>query len=204
MSFGIYVREFKESKCYKSNINIHPPSKYFPFPMRDVLFRSKKINIDDYILCPLYEKKRGGDFQIGMTGTVENKENFEKTLERELGEEIGLIPKNNFDLTRRKYKWKKLNNEIIDFVTYEISINKCKYLTNEDILNKMKIDLDKEDTPKNSLKNDKNKIGCFIFGDLSDISKFLNQPMIQRYYSEDEIIGIVAIQLKIIKEIYKK
>lgn len=209
MSFGIYVREFGESKCYSSNTNVYPPSKYFPFPMKDMLYRSKKIKLDDYIICPLYIKQgnKGGDFQFGVTGTVEDKEEFDETLKRELGEEVGLIPKRDSSidssidssrdlLINKKYKWKRAGRESIDFVIYELSISQCCRLDETDIKDVSKI------LPRDELTNQK-KIGCFVYGNLPDILKYLNSTQIYRYPSEDDINGVVAIQVKIAREIYE-
>lgn len=194
MSFGIYVREFSESKCYTSNTNVYPLSKYFPFPMKDMLYRSKKIRQDDYILCPLYVKQgnKGGDFQLGITGTVEEKEEYSETLKRELGEEVGLIPTTS--IVNKKYKWKRIGRDSIDFVTYELSISDCRSLNQEDLDNMNKVVV--SDNPNK-------KIGCYVYGNLQDILKYLNSPQIYRFKSEDEINGIVAIQVKIAKEIYE-
>lgn len=195
MSFGIYVREFNENKYYQSNTNVFSPSKYFPFPMKEILCKSKNIKDTDYILCPLYSKKDNflkSDFQLGVTGTVEEKEDFKDTLFRELGEELGLIPKTINELKR--FKWRRSHKDTIEFVVYEANIKNCTLILDSD---------EKIFTVREENHIDK-KVGCYIYGELKDILQFLDSPKINRYKNEDEICGIVAIQKRIAKEIYLK
>jgi hypothetical protein len=191
MSFGIFVREFSESKFYQSNTNIFTPSKYLPFPMKETLFKSKKIKDDHYILCPLYSKGKNlkSDFQIGVTGTVEKDEEFIQTIKRECGEEIGLVCINVKEI--KKYKWKRTYKDTVDFVMYETNIKDCETICESD--SKISMNRDEDLIDK--------KVGCYIYGELKDILNFLNTEKIYRYKNEDDICGIVAIQVKIAKEL---
>lgn len=85
----IYVRKFDRNNFEKTDTIKYPPSKYFPKSMSVALkiglSNKGYIRSNDYIIGPLY---KSGEFQIGMTGTVEEKEPFTIAAAREMGEEI--------------------------------------------------------------------------------------------------------------------
>lgn len=179
----IYIRKFTSNQYERSDTSQHTPSKYFPRSMVDglkiALGKNGYIRHDDYIIGPLY---RLGDFQIGMTGTVEEKETFHNAISRELGEEIGLVPKANNSLNVLKVSRYEKQTKKITFTVYDIYIKHCNPVTEYQ---------DNAILSKNKDCND--KVGCFIYGNKKDILDFLNSK-IYRYKSEDDIIGLVAIQ----------
>ena len=180
---SIYVRKFDQNGCEKSDTNKYPVSRYFPKSMlvslKIGLGKNGSIRTNDYIIGPLY---KGGEFQIGMTGTVEENESFHDAAARELGEEIGLMPRHNFALEPiRTNSYDKGGKRII-FTVYDAYIKKCMPV----LAHQNNADLSKG--------NDcSNKVGCYVYGLKKDILEFLNSP-IYRYKSEDDIVGLVAIK----------
>jgi hypothetical protein len=180
---SIYVRKFGHNNYEKSDTNIYTVSKYFPKTMitslKIGLSNKGYIRQDDYIIGPLY---KGGEFQIGMTGTIEEKESPYNAAAREMGEEIGLIPKDNNSLKIIRSDSYNKNNKKITFTVYDAYIKKCipvLEFQNEADLSKTKDSID--------------KVGCYIYGSKRDILEFLGGP-IYRYKSPDEIVGLVAIK----------
>lgn len=117
-----------------------------------------------------------------MTGTVEEKETFQNAVSREMGEEIGLIPKEDTNLKIISANKYRNGNSNINFTVYDAYIKSClpvsEHLHNA-IVSKHKDSVD--------------KVGCYIYGTKRDILKFLIGP-IYRYSSPDQIIGLVAIK----------
>jgi len=136
------------------------------------------IREDDYIIGPLYKR---GNFQIGMTGTVEEKESFHNAAAREMGEEIGLIPRDSGLKIIRTNSYDK-GDKKITFTVYDAYIKKCMPV------------LGHQDNAELSKNNDSvDKVGCYIYGTKKDILDFLD-GQIYRYKSPDEIIGLAAIK----------
>ena len=180
---SIYVRKFSQNNYEKSDTNTYPVSRYFPKTMSVALKIGLSgrgyIRLDDYIIGPLY---KGGDFQIGMTGTIEEKESPYNAAAREMGEEIGLIPKDNNALKIIRSDSYEKGNRRITFTVYDAYIKKCipvLEFQNEADLSKTKDSYD--------------KVGCYIYGTKRDILEFLEGP-IYCYKSPDEIVGLVAIK----------
>jgi hypothetical protein len=185
---AIYTREFNSDKVIKATTNVYPLSKYFPYPMKDGLFKSLGnkgyIRLTDYILGPIYDTK---EFQIGVTGSVEINEEPIHAIARELGEEIGIVPKNSKS-TRliKEYTWKRLNKCDVQFHIYDAYIKDCIPVLehqNQALLSK---DKDRKDS----------KVGCFIFGNKKAVLDFLGSKKIYYYKSGDGIIGVGAIRVK--------
>src|SRR3990167_10188251 len=82
-----FKRMFTDSTFSIIPIDSYMFSAYLPGSMRHTLL---KIRPSDYILCPVYTK----DFQIGFTGGSIKDESLRDTFIRELGEEMGLKPRN--------------------------------------------------------------------------------------------------------------
>ena len=176
----IYVREFG-SKMMISSTQVYPRSDYFPSPLKYSLFNSVKngyIHADNWILCPLYDKKQ---FQIGVTGTVEYDELPVNAMAREMGEEIGLTPKPNERLVQTCSDWHRGKFYNI----YEIDISKTIPIAQYQ--NGVNMGKKQDDRMK--------KVGCIVFGTEQQIVNFLSLPNIYRYFSRDKIIGIVGIKI---------
>jgi hypothetical protein len=198
MSYPIFVRRFEEKKAFLSNTSIIPPSRYVPFPMKDSLYRAlnnfSDMNVEDYIIGPLYSQtvEKSVEFQIGVTGTVESKEDFPITVSRELAEEVGLLPNSMKHLREiKKYKWKRAGRDDTEFHVYFIAIGDCLPVKETKCLS-------------NDQAHEMKKAGCFVYGSEKSILKFLNQDEIIRYQSNDCIEGVVAIQISVILDILNR
>jgi hypothetical protein len=180
----IYVKKFNK-KIYKCTSFEHPFSSYFPKPMLSAFNNEFDYNIrsSDYILGPLY---KSGDFQVGVTGHVKRNEDNNQAIARELGEEIGIVPKNYSKLFKiGTYLYKKSNMPV-----YSLYI--------KDSINV----LDSQQGANLSKENDtKKKVGCFVYGRKADILKILQED-VYRYNTDDDIIGIVAVMAKDVLNYY--
>jgi hypothetical protein len=169
----MYVRFFKSDKVIKTTVE---QSRYFPFPMRDS-FRKLRTQRNLYIVCPIFSK---GDFQVGITGKMEERETSQDAVYREVGEEVGLVPKKiNFINT---YVWK---NDIT-FYIYNINIKDCVKVLNTDTVSR------NEDTKHK-------KVGCFVYGEEDDVVEYLKSPIINVYKNNDDIIGIAGVRIGDVK-----
>lgn len=176
-----------------NNVNVLPKNKYkwstyFPMPMKIALY-NKSIKNHHYIICPLYTN---GDIQAGVTGGVGKHEQYKDGILRELGEEIGLVPYNKYNIkfivNRKigKFKNKKMSTYISNIVNLhpvEKHFNNIKLLDDED-------------------DSRYRKVGCLVYGTKKRILNFLENDNIYRYFSHDNIIGIVAVNVKIIKKYF--
>ena len=184
-----YVRRFdRKESTEKKDQKI---SAYFPPPMTKAFWKAVgdkgAIRDSDYVLGPIYS---GGDMQIGVTGGVAYHEAFDKAVSRELGEEIGLVPKRKEDLNKL-YK-NRTGKKIMQ--VYDCFINDTTPVL--DHQHSAKITTEK-DTPDL-------KVGCFVYGTKSTILKFLNQDKIYVYHSDDNIVGIGAIKVSDVWEALEK
>jgi hypothetical protein len=175
---SIFIRKFDEKDMEENDSKNYPISTYFPLEMNVSLFmcvlKHSLIKKDDYLLCPLYE---AGDFQIGVTGSCQGTETSNEGLKREVGEELGVIPAGKI------YKIREFVNDTKTYSTYACDIKNCNFILNKNL-------------DKSKGKDNKNKkIGCFIFGNKTDILDFLSRGEIFPYKSEDNIIGVVAIKV---------
>ena len=181
---NLLIRTFIAENIVESTTQLYPCSRYFPFPMKHALFRLSGpfgcIRSSDYILCPLYDDNK---FQIGVTGTVEEKETFDHAIVRELGEEIGIVPMNLHKL--KIYNWQRQDKPDTEFHVYYTNLERC-----------IAVDSSKhgEVIRENDDRIDQ-KVGCFIYGSLNEVKSFLGQEKINIYGSTDQIIGIVAIKM---------
>lgn len=178
----ITVLHFENKKIIKDDITTYTFSTYFPKMMRKAM-NSHMIKENHFVLCPLYDK---GDFQIGVTGKVKLRETFFHGINRELGEEVGLIIKNR----KKLYYIKPITKKNTINQSFVINIKDTKPVP---INNKNFIDL-RPDT------NNK-KVGCIIYGEESDIISFMQKP-IYRFLNDDKIIGLVSINVKDVKNRY--
>ncbi len=177
----VYVREFKENKFSESDTTYYPLSTYFPYPMKDALHNlvaTGHIRKSDYILGPIYKNTK--DLQIGVTGTVENKEETKQTTARELGEEIGLVP---------------IDKDFLDVVKCYNHNNKSFIVYTLDIKNSFPVLDHQHDAVLSKYEDTKTKVGCFVHGTKKTICNFLNKKNIYVYNSNDGIIGVGAIRV---------
>jgi hypothetical protein len=180
---GVAIRLFNGKTVIETSLgDKYKVSKYFPAPMKDALRKALSskgyIRGSDYIICPVYSSK---DIQFGVTGSVEEQETSVNGLARELGEEIGIVPKDNYSpWLLGKYNWSK-NRE---FTIYEVYIKHCMPVAehqNGAVLSKTKDDRSK-------------KVGGFVYGTKKDVLDFLESEKIFVYKSGDDIVGIAAIK----------
>ena len=143
-------------------------STYLPETIKLLL---GKIPANYYILCPIYSV---GDFQLGVTGTSHFNENPDRTIYRELVEELGIFPQNYSPMVI------KFNKNII---TYGSNIN-----INNTRINKQNFKIVGKD-------NKRNKIAVIIYGEEQDIlNKYLTKKIIQ-FENTDNISGVMSIPM---------
>ena len=180
----IYVRFFKSPKM-EEKLDMKM-STYFPDKMKDGLVLGEQLNIfkkDDYILGPIYAKVH--DFQIGVTGSLEEREKAQEGMTRELGEEIGLIPYTYASLETLVEAERKAPKP---FKVFALSIKHA--LPVPESQDKKRI------TSSNKVgKDTKRKVGCFLYGSKEELLAFLQTEKIFRYYNTDKIVGVGAIKL---------
>jgi|LakMenEpi03Aug12_release.lakeMendotaPanAssembly.Ray.scaffolds.fasta_scaffold688136_1 hypothetical protein len=180
----IIARYFNKKKSVESN-NVKV-SDYLPYPMQEALIKAdqeKVISPDEYIIGPIHTSwDHVPDFQIGLTGTCKQDETPDMSVAREMGEEVGLKVEKDF------HYFHSFTNIVTKgtFVIYETKLQNCIKLTND------------EEDLNLSLKNDvrKNKVGCFIHGNEKEIRNYLDSEKINRYYSNDKIVGIAACRMQ--------
>lgn len=178
----IYIRKFSEQKSESVLIEKERIVPYFPKEMEDGFFRLISegiLNPTDWILCPIYSDDK---IQIGITGTVKYGESSEEAMSRELGEEVGLFPTSLGDkiiLT----KWSNyFNRNFTVFFSYiKHTIPVPKYLDNCTLVEG---------------KDNRNKVGCYIYGEKENLLEYLGNSRINRYKNEDDLIGISMIPIK--------
>jgi hypothetical protein len=151
--------------------------------LKEILRRNININMNDYILCPIYgDESHFSDFQFGATETRKEGESEFDNLKRCLSEELGLKyestypPKISLEIKNKKNYIKMF---FINITGGEISPN-----------------LKSENESK--IPDDKNtdKSGCIVYGSESDILNFLSRDKIIRDKSGDILVGITAISFR--------
>ena len=155
-----------------------------------------------WILCPLYDgdaiiewRKRNGeerdekdDFQIGITGTGAEGELPLQTMNRELGEEVGLIgvTESNFIKEFRDKRGR-------DIYMYLVNIQDVVNVPNMDNNRKIKTGED----------NRRKKVACVVYGSFEKMKEYIDSS-INRYKDEDNIIGLIMIQKRNFSNIKNK
>ena len=176
----LFVRKFNENAFVESSTDTYEILYYLPDPMKKayIYLRSvDKMRRDDYLICPLYS---AGDFQIGITGTVEEDESLAHAIYREMGEEIGFVPDEKGLKVVDDYISKGKPFRVYDaFYQFCIPVNSA--------LNNVKL---------SRSKDSKKKVGAFFYGPRQRIFKnVLEYPKISRFKNEDDIVGFVAVQV---------
>ena len=182
----LFVRKFTENAIVESTTDSYKISYYLPDPMKKAYIdlRSRdKMRKDDYLVCPLYS---AGDFQIGITGTVEVDENLNRAIYREMGEEIGFVPDG---------KGLKIIGDYISkgrpFRVYDAFSQFC-----------IPVDAALDDVKISKSRDSNKKVGAFLYGTRhAIINNILGFPKFSRFKNEDNIVGIVGVQVNEIDKI---
>lgn len=177
----IFIRKFNSKVIELTSSHDYDFSGFFPKGLKDAfqgLFENPdvKLTAEDYILCPIYER---GDFQVGVTGTVQKDEKSIDAACRELGEEIGCIPIHESLMKEVGVHTNCKRQTVI----YAIYLGQCISVPDH---------LDNVNVAK-SIDDKTRRIGCFVFGSKKNVVNFLFQKKINRYYSDDKIVGIAAV-----------
>ena len=180
----MFVRKFNNTEVDFVPLNQVSISPYFPYPLSIALY-NHTIKDTDYILCPYFKH---GDVQIGMTGTLfVSESSYYMGLLRELGEELGLKPKNKFStywLANKQLRHKRMS-------VYIGKINEMVPLTEEE----GQVGWTEQDDRTR-------KVGCLIYGSNEDILKYLHLPKHYRYINADAIVGLAILKVGDIKELF--
>ena len=182
------INILKESNIKFSNI--------LPKIIQDAMY-NKEIRDDMYILCPVYQINdnyinnnydmdhminKYSNLQIGITGSIKHGDSYYKTFVKELGEELGLQPIKGYKFN----EYRNFSKEKVKIV-YIVNINKLTPVSES-------LDLDR------GIDNRNIKIGSIIYGTKTNILNFLTLKKIILNQSNDNIIGIAAINVKFIRE----
>jgi len=183
-----WVRYFNEeqSKLTRTVFNI---SFYFPTAVKQVIF-DNRMDDEDYMLCPLYPPSNGnpnGDFQIGITGKLEQRvgsrrmETDKEGIDRELKEEVGIQANSyqNILPSVNMGKWKAYILKITD--TLPTNGGSIPIISGR------------------GRGRDSRHVGCIVYGKGRDIRKYMDSD-VKPYDDEDNIVGVVAVKLKNIKQ----
>lgn len=155
---------------------------YLPEPLIEALFH-EDISNNDYVLCPHYTD---GCTQIGITGTGADNESDRTSMIREMGEEIGLKPEHAYDLKRITRK---------EYFTPKGKILISVYIADMDHLVPLECEEHSLDVA-NGKDNRTRKVGCIVYGSKAEIlDGYLMSEYIHRYYSEDNISGVLAMRV---------
>uniref|UniRef100_A0A6C0EQ32 Uncharacterized protein n=1 Tax=viral metagenome TaxID=1070528 RepID=A0A6C0EQ32_9ZZZZ len=185
----VYIKLFTQrGKPKRSSTDKYGISSWFPAPMSKAFFSNYGTHIreTDWIIGPLYEE---GDFQIGVTGTLETHENYREAMARELGEEVGILPQPTGTI----------HDDLNQFI--EIGAGKTKYGSRLKVYrlyikDAMLVPKYQHLTDLSVNHDDKTrKSGCFVYGAKKDILALMSNEL-YHYKSPDEIVGVAAIQAR--------
>lgn len=189
----VYTKLFEEEeietrKTYQQNS--FRPSTYFP---TKIILLLEKLPDTHYVIGPWYGTKNGNDYQIVVTGKCQYDESYNRAVYRELGEELRILPvkddKNGytfFDKFRIEDEKNKKYN-----ILYSMNIIHTKNIVNE---KKLK-----------NYRDDKNRrISVIVYGTENNILQKMSQMGENSWGSSDNIKGVVAVPVKIAKQIVKQ
>lgn len=159
------------------HVNTAKISSFLPSYLQELI---DTIPDDNYILGVQYSEKN--DVQVGITGTSNIRENWKRTLTRELGEEVKLYPKflmleslKVYKENRRHWFCCKLNVD-----NTEKSIKQDFYI-------------------ENHIRDWKRKIGILVYGEYDKLMNIL-ETNYKEYIDNDNISHIVIINAGVIKK----
>lgn len=157
-------------------------SPFFPKPMRSALREQcKKIMLPShYILCPVYNT---GDVQIGITGTAEKGEKPYQSMARELGEEVGLLPKSAGHLKYLSGGTYRSKHSVKTQIVFAINIKDTQPLL--DSQHMVSVSKGKDDKSR--------KVGCFVYGTEKAMVEYIAREKIYRYKDFDNIVGLAVV-----------
>lgn len=183
----VWVRYFTEIQSEYTTNDIHD-STYFPDTMKQVIF-DQRIEPEHYILCPLYPPSTDhphGDFQIGVTGKLEQRvgsrepEGNLEGIDRELKEEIGV----------QAYSYSDIRPSVINlrgrWSAYILNIEDAEPTSGGQI-------------PIRTPRGPRKRVGCIVYGSMLSIREYMNSD-IRPYTDDDGIVGVVAITAKEARE----
>lgn len=151
--------------------------------MIKVAIESRLVKNNDYVLCVLYgnrQRREFFDFQVGASETYKFREVDKSAFERCLGEELGV----------------RYNKDNRPFITKHKNINYAVVnISDTRPINKSKPEF-------KSIDDENKKMYCFIYGNVKDIKKFLENDLILDK-SSDTIVGLVAISFADIRQHFK-
>jgi len=157
------------------NVTSQRISCFFPTHFHTLI---DKLDQDDWVLGVQYSNSQ--DLQIGITGTSCYKENWKRTLTREMAEELKLYPSFNHVEDVKIYKEKEKN-----WFCCKININKTEPSIKQEF---------ESESP-----NWKRKIGILVYGDYDSLLTILNNNY-KKYSPNDNISHIVMIRVSFIKK----
>ena len=205
LGFPVYVKFFgkKGHQSYFEYDLVKPPlsvkdkteflqaSGYLPKSLKRLLF-SRLLSPNDYILCPLYYDKNEKPimFQIGVTGGIESGENEYGAAARELGEEIGIIPEHIESSYIKRLDDLSYKKPIVSFLLP--LKDSCLLTPSEQDKNMHPHSIE---TP---IPYPFKKVGILVFGTQQEVLNILSKSF-YRFKSEDNIFGLVAVRVKILR-----
>ena len=167
----------KNNVIEKGGINTLRFSCFLPSHLQELI---QTINDEDYILGVQYLEKN--DIQVGITGTSNIRENWKRTLTRELAEEVKLYPKFNMIESPKEYKENRRN-----WFCCKLNIDNTEKSIRQDFYKECDV------------RDWKRKIGILVYGSYDKLLNLLNTNY-KEYIDNDNISHIVIINVGFIKQ----
>lgn len=165
------------NKVDKKN-NIIRFSSFLPIHMKELI---KNMNDDEWVFGVQYKEKK--DIQIGITGSSNLKENWKRTITRELAEELKLYP--NYDMIEdeHEYKYRKKH-----WFCCKLNVNNSIPSINQTF---------KQD---NEIRDWKKKVGVLVYGKFEKLFEIINNNY-SSYIPNDNISHIVIVNIGFVKSV---
>lgn len=151
----------------------------------------KKLGTNFYLLCAVYKRGSLRDCQLGITGSLKERESFKVGCIREMGEEIGL----NTELSRLQCLHKYSKNDK-DVQVFSVNYRECE-------------PLGEEQYHRNSTKVDHKdkKVGCLIYykgyGPKVILKKINNRYIEKNEREQEELYKIALIPIKDVLDFFE-